>query len=93
MSKTTTDDRVLAHELGVQVAEQAHKVACSAVRIEALAEGMDSEPGGRLEWLISIAERMAIIENDLTWCRYGRVIAPAASMSELQKVAYERGNS
>lgn len=64
LEQTLADTRVVCHT---------SEIVLIARRIEALAEDMDTAPPGRVEWLTSIRERLAIIENDIQWARYGRV--------------------
>ena len=82
---------------------RARDIRDAAMRIDSLASELDSGTDHRQAWLQSVKDRLATIEADLTQARFGRGMAGEASapstplaragMTELQKQAFERGNS
>lgn len=54
-----------------EVVEAARACAEIAEGIAVLAAGLESNPSRRLEWLVSIRERLTVISHDLTFARFG----------------------
>lgn len=53
------------------VAREAAAISQLCEGIEVLVAALESEPAGRLEWLLSIRDRLAVIQNDLSFARFG----------------------